>query len=380
VRGDKKDFFFSAVLPSSGALEEKEDKFYLKSPHPNPLPEGEGVRPKNGCHSLNALALLVLLLSFFAACPALAADREVSVESGNLLVGRGHGGDGSAWGKANCKSCHQMVSIHRDAPAIRGIVKAKGYGTCTGCHGRNGTGLPRRCTVCHNKTSLPDKPMLTGSHRHDFSVRQALPLGDWQCTVCHAKSDMDGRFEVNVDLTPIRDRRGELSPYDSNSDFCLRCHNRDHQPPGVKIKPRPRYGINDPLTASEDDYTRIDRHGLVFGRIGPYTGLRESGYRYGDAVECTDCHAMHGTRNGKLILDDSRKGVTRLPEAFRNAPYRATVRKGNYAQLCVLCHQMEFPGTEQGSYDTGNGLSGVHAASSDCTECHTHGEPVRGGL
>lgn len=273
-----------------------------------------------------------------------------------------------------------MVSIHKQAPAIRDIVRAKGYGTCTGCHGRNGTDQPRRCTVCHNKADLPDKPMLAGRHRHDFSVRRALPLADWQCTVCHAKSDMDGNFELNVDLTPLQDARGELSPYQSHTDFCLRCHNRDHQPPGVRIKARPRFGINDPLTAIEDNYTHIDRHGLQFGRIGPYTGLRESAYRYGDAVECTDCHVMHGTRNGKLILDDSRKGATGLPESFRMRPWFAQVSKGNYSQLCVLCHQMENPETEQGTLDTGNGLSGVHDATSDCTQCHTHGEPIRGGL
>lgn len=300
--------------------------------------------------------------------------------SGNLLVTRTHGGDGSAWGKANCKSCHQMVSIHQGAPKIRDVVKREGYGTCTGCHGRNGTDQPRRCTVCHNKTDLPDKPMLSGTHRHDFSVGQTLPLNDWQCTVCHAKSDMDGNFELDVDLTPLKDRLGEVSSYTSQSDFCLRCHNRGHQPPGVKIKARPKYGINDPLTAMEDNYEHLDKHGEADGLQGPYIGLRENGYRYPDVVECTDCHAMHGTRNKKLILDDSRKGVTRLSPELRLQAFPVIVRKGNYAQLCVLCHSMERPEIDEGRRDAGNGLSGLHDVTSDCTQCHTHGEPIQGGL
>jgi len=335
---------------------------------------------KRGNSQWTAVLSCLVLLIFFLGPLSAAADLRISTTSGNLLLDQRHGGDGSAWGKPVCQGCHVLSNIHKGAPSIRGIVRTHGYGTCAGCHGSNGTNLARTCTSCHNGHDLPAAPLQSGRNKHDFTVAQVRGLGDAYCLACHLKSDMDGIFEPEVDLTPIRDAHGELSPYESTTDFCLRCHNRDHQPKGVRIKARKKIGGNDPLVAIEDDYTRIDRHGEPVGLIGPYSGLRDSGYAYGDVVECTDCHAMHGTRNGKLILDDTRKGATGLSNDFRNRPYRALVKKGNYAQFCVLCHRMDDPGIEQGGLNTGNGLSGVHDAASDCTACHTHGEPVKGGL
>lgn len=320
---------------------------------------------------------LVLLLSLSVLAQA---DYTVSATTGNVLLTPDHGENGSAWGNAHCENCHVLKLIHAKAPLIRPIVKAKGYPTCGGCHGDNGTGQPRPCLTCHNSGDLPLKPLQSGVHAHDFSVKQERALTDGDCLLCHIKSDMDGRFERNVDLTPIRDDHGRITPYNRQSDFCLRCHNQDHQPRGVAIHPRPDYGLNDPLIAIETDYLAIDRHGTVAGGNGLYTGLRGKGYHYDQFVECTDCHVMHGTRNDKLILDDSRKGVKLLDPALRLRPYKVRVRQGHYAELCVLCHRMDNPTVEQGILDAGNGLSGVHDVNSDCTECHTHGQLFGGGL
>jgi nitrate/TMAO reductase-like tetraheme cytochrome c subunit len=322
-----------------------------------------------------------LLLTLALQTPwAVGAASAAAMSSGDLLLTGRHGGDGSAWGRTNCASCHFLGRLHTQAPRIRTIVRAKGFATCAGCHGNNGANLSRPCLICHNSQDLPAAPRQGGRHKHDFKVGKSRALGDRQCLSCHLKPDMDGAFELNVDLTPLKDHQGRLTPYENVSDFCLRCHNRDHQPRGVNIQPRPEYGLNDPLTAMEDNYTYLDRHGLINGPRGPYDGLRESRYRYGQTVACTDCHAMHGTRNEKLILDDSRKGVTGLKPAFRQRPFRVRVRHGNAAQLCVLCHSMDDPSIEQGMQDTGNGLAGVHDVTSNCSECHTHGEPVKGGL
>jgi hypothetical protein len=323
---------------------------------------------------------LIIALWLAAPLAAFAGPSTVSTVTGNLLLTPAHGGDGSAWGKGQCQDCHLITQIHSDAPTVRGIVRAKGYDTCGACHGDNGAGVARPCGTCHNRKDLPGSPYLSGSHKHDFDTRANRKLGDALCLACHVKSDMDGEFERNVDLTPIKDAQGQLSPYASLSDFCLRCHNQDHQPHGVRIKPRRAYGLNDPLTTIEDNYQQIDRHGAVDGGSGPYVGLRAGGYRYGQEVECTDCHVMHGTRNPKLILDDTRKGTTLLEPQFRFEPHRARVRKGKAAQFCVLCHAMEHPEVEDGLKDTGNGLSGVHDVTSDCSDCHVHGEPTKGGL
>lgn len=321
--------------------------------------------------------LMVALLSH----SAWADQYSVSTVTGNLLLTPSHGENGSAWGKANCQGCHVLRQIHERAPLIRPVVKTHGYQTCGGCHGDNGTGQQRPCLICHNNKDLPLHPIQTGPHNHDFRVGTDRALGDGDCLLCHLKSDMDGVFELNVDLTPLKDADGKLSPYPNQSDFCLRCHNQTHQPRGVRIQLRPEYGLNDPLVTIEDNYRYIDKHGVMEGGDGTYTGLRgDSGYHYAQFVECTDCHVMHGTRNHKLILDDSRKGVTRLKPALRLRPYLAKEKNGNYAQVCVLCHQMADPSVEQGAVDTGNGLAGVHDVRSDCSDCHVHGQGFGGGL
>lgn len=328
--------------------------------------------------SLIYLWLLLWLLLWLAMPAVWAAD---SAPHWKFLLTPEHGGDGSSWGKANCQDCHVLSLIHKKAPQkTRDMVRAKGYGTCIACHGGNGTDAPRTCSLCHNRHDLPKSPRLGGKEKHDFTVTKTQKLDDGKCLVCHIESDMNGKFEPNVDLTALPDATGEFSPYTSQTDFCLRCHNRDHQPDGLNIRGRSEFGINDPLVAIEDNYRSIDRHGFVDGMEGAYYGLRDPGYRYGQRVECTDCHVMHGTRNGKLLLDDTRKGVFDLDRKLRKRPYRAIVKNGNSAQLCVLCHRMKHPEVEEGELDAGNGLSGVHDVRSNCADCHTHGEPVKGGL
>jgi hypothetical protein len=319
--------------------------------------------------------------------------REISRANDNLLIPATHGGDGSAWGQAQCAMCHPMSVIHREAPDIRPIVERKGYQTCAGCHGSNGTAEPRRCTVCHNAQDLPASPLASGALAHDFSVKKSRKLSDRDCAICHINADMDGRFEPRIDLTHFRDKNGASSASPSIADFCLRCHNRDHQQKGFKIKGK---DFRDPLIAMEDNYNFIDKHGSPPGTgLRRSAGLREPGYRYGPgpAVDCTDCHAMHGTHNERLVIDTSRQGVSKMSKAFRNAPYKVDVELldevvdtptpgatgANVAQLCALCHAMTAdPPVQQGGEDAGNGLRGVHAVSGeegDCKRCHYHGAP-----
>jgi len=294
----------------------------------------------------------------------------------NLILDRSHGGGGAAWGLAACGNCHPLAVIHEDAPGVASLVRRHGYATCTGCHGDNGTGAPRRCLVCHNGADLPGTPLSTGRHGHDFRRGERSPLEDADCLICHRAADMDGRFEPERDLTPLPDAAGVLPPYRTIADFCLRCHNRDHQPPGFEMQGE---RFDDPLVAVADAWRYVDKHGPSAGTgERTFAGLR-AGYRYRSVVECTDCHAMHGTDNGKLIIDSSLKGVSRLDPALRERPYRVVVTGGDYAQLCVLCHAMETL-LEAGGEDTGNGLSGVHERGVDCRPCHTHGEAVQAGL
>ena len=320
------------------------------------------------------VALLLSLL--LAGCEADNGDTTVvSLESGNLILSDSHGGGGSAWGLTDCAACHPLALIHRRAERIRELVRDKGYDSCSACHGSNGTSLRRRCGLCHNGADLPARPPGDGGNGHDFVKGTREPLRDAQCLVCHVAADMDGRFEINRDLTRFADAAGQPTPYAGVGDFCLRCHNRDHQQAGFEIAGSSH---DDPLIAIGDAYRYIDRHGLMDGGGRIYTGLRAA-YGYATRVECTDCHAMHGTRNAGLIIDRSDKGARRLDAGGRDKPYMVTVQDGDYSQLCVLCHRMQML-LDQGAEDTGNGLSGVHSVGVDCRDCHRHGEAVQAGM
>ena len=300
---------------------------------------------------------------------------DVSLKKGNLILTSIHGGDGSGWGKKECAACHFMNRIHSDAPVIRAEVKQRGFDTCTGCHGSNGTDAVRQCLICHQG----ETPLLDEVNSHDFSVTEQNKLGDDDCLLCHDRSDMDGKFELGIDLTayPSPSFFDEGRPYRSKVEFCLRCHNETHQIAGSEMQAR---FDNDPLITIETSYKYLDVHGRKAGTgQRTYAGLRDGEQAYGDVLECTDCHAMHGTHNDKLIVDRSHAGMTKLAPAIRDIPVLIDVVEGDYSQLCVTCHVMNVT-VEQGAKDTGNGLAGVHRVGEDCRVCHVHGLAVQTGL
>ena len=126
---------------------------------------------------------------------------------------------------------------------------------------------------------------------------------------------MDGELELDTDFTLFPDANNEMAPYQQQADFCLRCHNRDHQQPGFKIITTNDY--RNPLVAMEDNFNHIDFHGKTNGSGDrTYAGLRESNYHYQQTVQCDDCHALHGTTNPKLIIDSSLVGAKKLDTRF----------------------------------------------------------------
>ncbi|SHE21625.1 multiheme c-type cytochrome [methanotrophic endosymbiont of Bathymodiolus puteoserpentis (Logatchev)] len=322
------------------------------------------------------LCIFIVLFAWLNMATQPVFARDVSLANNQILLTPTHGGDGSAWGQSNCINCHVLRNIHKTVPAIKGIVQDVGYRSCTGCHGQNGTNVQRECIVCHNSERLPKSPLQHAEKNHNFTVKQDAPLTDENCIICHDHSDMDKKFEPAVDLTHFKGVGLDL-PYQNNSEFCLRCHNEDHQPVGFAMKPR---FLRDPLVMMEKNYRFIDMHGYPEGSgQRTYSGLR-SHYQYPSVVDCTDCHAMHGTHNTKLIVDRTDAGMKQLKAGLRLQPVLINVPlNGDYSQLCVTCHQMSDI-VEQGDEDTGNGLSGVHQVSSDCRVCHVHGMAAQTGL
>ncbi|MCX7098591.1 MAG: hypothetical protein NTV43_11885 [Methylococcales bacterium] len=342
--------------------------------------------------------LMAWLIAVFLLSPLLMASnalaRDVSQATGNLLLTPNHG-KGEAWGKSRCINCHMMKRLHNSVPKIKTIVEKKGFATCTGCHGSNGTNAQQLCLVCHNVNDMPVNPRRTGMHRHDFNLKKDLPTSSSQCIVCHKASDMDGSFEIQQDLTVFDDAIVGTRAYTDLNDFCLRCHNRNHQQRRWPIR---NPGKRDQSIAAEEDYLYIDKHGLPEGAAvekALYPGLRKP-YVYKSIVNCVDCHTMHGTTNPGLIIDNSLKGVFKLDAGLRKRGYpvkilggvnldHQVVPKSDYSQLCVLCHDMQVSAQERPLFgadqDTGNGLSGVHFNDGgDCVSCHRHGERTQKGL
>ena len=325
---------------------------------------------------LNKSSIFLVFLLCFSSIISQAFARDVSLEDNQILLTPNHGGDGSAWGQGDCAGCHVLRNIHNTAPKIKNIVQKKGYATCAGCHGQNGTNIQRECAICHNKELLPEKPMMHEPKNHNFTLKEDGLLSDKDCVTCHQASDMDQEFEPSVDLTYFDQNNALAAPYRSGSEFCLRCHNRNSQQKGYEMEARFE---RDPLVTMKVNYQHLDVHGIVNG-VGDrtYTGLRES-YEYKSVVECSDCHAMHGTHNKKLIVDRSDTGMSLLEKSLRLSPVSIDTPNNDYAQLCVTCHESEDV-VEQSELDTGNGLNGVHQAAGSCIECHAHGMAAQTGL
>ncbi|MFK5986697.1 MAG: cytochrome c3 family protein [Pseudomonadota bacterium] len=300
--------------------------------------------------------------------------------SANLILQPSHGGDGSAWAKKQCDSCHLVNLIHSNtAENLRNLVREKSYASCAGCHGNNGTNTSRQCTLCHNDTDLAYASGQQGEKSHNFipaNQQQNSALKDQDCLSCHISSDMNGQFDLNIDLSVFSNQQNVNSKYQKSSDFCLACHNRDFQQAGFEITGK---NYRDPLIAMQDNYSFIDKHGVPKGSgLRTFSGLRAA-YSYPAEVTCTDCHAMHATHNGSLIIANASHGASRLSTSIKQQNIDINTNNGQLAQLCVICHAMENQ-QDEAQIDTGNGLSGVHQARGDCLDCHRHGMAVQTGL
>ncbi len=316
-----------------------------------------------------AAVLCLLLAACGAGLPGEPPGPRVAAGEGLLLDAR-HG-DGLAWGRDDCAACHPLAAIHRDAPRIRPLVRAKGYAACTGCHGDNGSGAPRRCLLCHGGHGVA-APRLAGARAHAFGADG--PLDDGACLRCHPAADMDGRFEPARDLGPVPGPDGLPAAPASVDAFCLGCHD-----PGPRRRDSGLDGLpaDDPRLAIGPAWRHLDAHGLPAGSgARTYAGLRPP-YRYPQVVPCSDCHAVHGSDNPALLADHGRQAAHRLPAALRDRPI--PIRDGDFAPLCVLCHAMAVP-VEAAAEDAGNGLAGVHRVGGDCRPCHRHGLAVQTGL
>lgn len=224
----------------------------------------EKSKGKSLCIKLTLWSLCALWQILFLIGCGGTETAEVINMSGDIMLSKAHGGDGAAWGLSSCESCHPLSVIHKNAgSAIREMVGAKGYETCMGCHGDNGTGNKRQCVVCHNQADMPNLPDQSGNYSHTFVTGSIGNISDEGCLYCHPLSDMNGKFELNTDLTKLGDAQGNYTPYASENDFCTRCHTNAHHRGGM--------------------------HG------------------------CTHCHSIHGANSSGLAGMGGMRGSQELP-------------------------------------------------------------------
>lgn len=353
------------------------------------------------------LAAVVLFLgATLAACGGSSSPRTDSYTPGGeikaplLLNSTAHAG-GQGWGRADCLACHIMERVetqHQRVPKIQAslmqVAELRGgevQRTCLACHDTNGLDpvADRQCLICHGDNRvLAGAGLFTKEHTHTITNIGGSALADADCVVCHERSNMDGSFDKNEDLT--RFRAGV--DYDSINDFCLSCHDIDgvNVPTlGVILPPPLRYPNEYPKEPVFTDIgrsfmgtgstegerrTTADFHG--FGRGTDLLIKQVGGNKYRDGYDqhdhapllCTDCHLVHSSSNHYLITESgaSASGLTD-PEARAAS---VAVSERNFEQLCAICH------TNDDGPVVGNGLTGIsHIVGypGDCVSCHYHG-------
>ncbi|MDF1613883.1 cytochrome c3 family protein [Desulfurivibrio dismutans] len=359
--------------------------------------------------SWNPITLAVLVISaglLLAACGGSSSAAKDDYDppgtgvAPRLLSSDDHAG-GLGWGRKDCLTCHPMERVEAMHAEMKGIadslvrladrVGGDVQRSCLACHDTNGLDpvQGRECLICHgNSGVMAGAGQFKKEHAHTITHIGGNALRDVDCVVCHERSNMDGTFDLNDDLTRFR---AGVS-YDSINDFCLTCHDFDgvSTPVGDIIPPPLRY----PELPQAPVYTDLQRsfmgagstdaerratadiHGFRSGTSqadkpvvsAGLPNVYRAGYEAGMVLSCTDCHFVHSSGNPYLITERADTAGELTDAAVLSSSVAVSER--NFEQLCAVCHTHEQGG------DVGNGLRGsLHFAGyvGDCVSCHYHG-------
>ncbi len=316
-----------------------------------------------------------------------------------LLSSDLHGG-GIGWARQDCLLCHPMTKVevvHGRVPAIKNSLirlaarlDSGAQGACLACHDTNGLepATSRRCLICHGDNQVvAGAAKFSGEHQHTISDPGGAGLKDGECLTCHHRSDMDGTFDPDVDLTGFGADQ-DYSGYGGLNDFCLACHDisgvnvggREILPPPLRFPEFPETAeftdLKRTFVGSEGDPLRLtaDIHGFKDGRAAAAkssgNGYR-SGYEDRMVLACTDCHQVHSSANPYLITES---GASAAKLAAADPTRSAAINIGDgrrFNELCALCHYHESgPVAANGLREIIHAAGGV---SGDCVSCHYHG-------
>lgn len=313
-------------------------------------------------------------------------------------------GSGMGWQKDKCFLCHPVRELIRAHDYSRSLSESfatlgeAAIGTCLYCHGSNGiigvSAQTYQCIRCHTDNTIVDSAdMFAGHSMHDMNGDGWI--GNADCVICHAFSDMNGEINVAIDF-----RRG-ASEYENVSSFCLNCHDGNGAfgilPPELSTGTQGNniyctykgMGGNSSVQKQTADIHgarkgRRARHGSGAGSGAGSEAGSESGeeseheqeevfaelrgaYTGGIEVACLECHQVHSSDNPYLITQ-SGASAEHSDDIARAATVAVT--ETNFTQLCAVCH------TSPEGAPTDNGLTQVvHPGtySAYCTDCHYHG-------
>jgi len=230
-----------------------------------------------------------------------------------------------------CTTCHDPHLAITTIPKLIKITDGSnhtynsGNNTCWACHGNPAThgtnvavpGDPSNTALndheIYYNTSLGLDGSKQGAHS-DISKPLLAPLSGAQisCTVCHAEhgSEHDKLLKSTVNNTVVDG--------DDNS-LCFGCHTN---PQGSFLGK----AVWDDTTYSA--HSRTDSGAIFPGGSGTYGPDRYTDLviRAADRGKCVNCHNLHGTPNGKALV-----------ERFTVPAYNDTNALTNYA-LCFRCH------------------------------------------
>ena len=261
-----------------------------------------------------------------------------------------------------CETCHtttQWTGAVFNHNNFRFPLTGKhGSVTCQQCHssGQYAT-LPTTCVTCH----LP-KYQATTNPNH---AAAGFPT---TCETCHTTSQWPGaRFDHNAATKyPLTGKHVTVACAQCHSggvfkglpSACVNCHLSKYQ-----ATTNPNHTAAGFPTTCETCHTTIQWPGAVFNHSTtrfPLTG------RHG-TVTCAQCHV-----NGVY------KGLPMTCVSCHLAKYQATTTPNHvtagFPQDCSLCHSTtQWPGAVFNHSTTAFPLTGKHATSVTCAQCHVNG-------
>ncbi len=323
---------------------------------------------KTAINTLFALAFAAVTAAGLVSCGGSEKNDTPISMSMPLLTSAAMHGEGVGWNRADCTTCHPLVSLPTPHPVIPEINDMTRDEVCMMCHLGNGADgrfkIPM-CVKCHTDASVfgADAVNVTGYSMHTVTNTGAAQITDYDCIVCHDSTNMDGKFTFD-DLSGLMN----LSNYGNTvwdksnlNNFCFTCHSSS----GTKAQGIYILGYN-AKDKYPDDYHGNATYYSTDNSLRPDNGV-------GDTLGCLSCHRRHTSDNRKLfIMTGAETGVV-TDESARNATVTLNIDNADLRDLCAVCHAGD-PAQHPDSVPAPNGLYQVSKhTDSVCYTCHVNG-------